>query len=94
MNYALPNVELRSATPTRTSALLREFSGAVTRERVTVGEMVAALGDRGLGVLIAIFAIPNILPSVVPLGNVAVGIFPLIFAIHLSCCPHSSPIAP
>jgi hypothetical protein len=85
MNYALPNVELRSATPTRTSALLREFCNAVTGERVTVGEMVAALGDRCLGVLIAIFAIPNILPSVVPLGNVAVGMFPLIFAIHLAC---------
>jgi len=85
MNYALPNVELRRATPTRTSALLRDFANAVTRDRVTVGEIVGALGDRGLGVLIAIFAIPNILPSVVPFGNVVVGIFPLIFAIHLAC---------
>ena len=44
--------------------------------------MVSALGDRGLGVLIAIFALPNILPSTVPFGNVATGIPPLIFAIQ------------
>jgi len=85
MNYALPNVDLKSAMPTRTSALLRDFSGAVAGERVSVGDLVAALGDRGLGVLIAIFAIPNMLPSVVPLGNSVVGIFPLIFAVHLAC---------
>src|SRR5262245_42781306 len=85
MNYALPNADLKSATPSRTSALLRDFSGAVARERVSVGEIVAALGDRGLGVLIAIFAIPNMLPAAVPFGNVMLGIAPLVFAIHLAC---------
>jgi hypothetical protein len=85
MNYPLTNVELRSVTPTRTSTLLRDFSNSVARERVSVGEIVAALGDRGLGVLIAIFAIPNMLPAVVPFGNVVIGVFPLIFAIHLAC---------
>jgi len=84
MNYALPNVDMTQATPTRTSALLRDFAATVSRERVSVGEIVAALGDRGLGVLIAIFAIPNMLPSAVPLGNTVVGIFPLIFAVHLA----------
>ena len=85
MNYALQNVDLKSATPTRTSTLLRDFAGAVAGERVSVGEIVAALGDRGLGVLIAIFAIPNMLPAALPFGNVVVGIFPLIFAVHLAC---------
>ena len=75
MNYALPNVDLNSVTPTRTSALLRDFAGTVARERVSVGDIVAALGDRGLGVLIAIFAIPNMLPSAVPFGNSVVGLF-------------------
>jgi hypothetical protein len=84
MNYALPNVDMNSVTPTRTSTLLRDFAATVTTERITIGEIVAALGDRGLGVLIAIFAIPNMLPSAVPLGNTAVGIFPLIFAVHLA----------
>jgi hypothetical protein len=72
------------ARPTRTSELLREFAASITAEHVTVGEIVAALGDRGLGVLLAIFALPNILPSVVPFGNVATGIPPLIFAIQLT----------
>ena len=85
MNYALPNVDMNDATPTRTSTLLRDFAATVTAERVSVGEIVAALGDRGLGVLIAIFAIPNMLPSAVPFGNTVVGIFPLIFAVHLAC---------
>jgi hypothetical protein len=69
--------------PTRTSEMLREFSDSLTTERVTVAEIVAGLGDRGLGVLIAIFALPNILPSTVPFGNVGTGIPPLIFAVQL-----------
>ena len=85
MNYALPNVDLKAATPTRTSTLLRDFAAAVTQERVSVGEIVVALGDRGLGVLIAIFAIPNMLPSAVPFGNTVFGVFPLVFAVHLAC---------
>ena len=67
----------------RTSELLRDFAHSLTSERVTVGDIVSGLGDRGLGVLIAIFALPNILPSAVPFGNVATGIPPLIFAIQL-----------
>lgn len=68
---------------TRTSDLLRDFADSLTAERVTISEIVAGLGDRGLGVLIAIFALPNILPSTVPFGNVATGIPPLIFAVQL-----------
>jgi hypothetical protein len=68
---------------TRTSDLLREFADSLTAERVTVADIVAGLGDRGLGVLLAIFALPNILPSTVPFGNVATGLPPLIFAVQL-----------
>ena len=84
MNYAAPNADLTQARPTRTSALLRDFAMSLTAQRVSVGEIVAALGDRGIGVLIAIFALPNILPSTVPFGNVLTGIPPLIFAFHLA----------
>ncbi len=70
--------------PTRTSELLRAFARSLTSERVTLAEIVAGLGDRGLGVLIAVFALPNILPSAVPFGNVPTGIPPLIFAIQLA----------
>ena len=51
--------------PTRTSELLREFARSLTSDRVTLAEIIASLGDRDLGVLIAIFALPNILPSAV-----------------------------
>jgi hypothetical protein len=69
--------------PPRTSEMLREFAHALDTDRVTLAAIVSGLGDRGLGVLIAIFALPNILPSTVPFGNVATGIPPLIFAVQL-----------
>ncbi len=81
-------VEARSAArpkgrPTRTSELLSDFAASLTAERVSVEQIVDALGDRGLGVLIAIFALPNILPSTVPFGNVATGIPVIAFAVQL-----------
>src|SRR4051812_15841453 len=69
--------------PTRTSELLRTFAHSLDSDRVTLAEIVSGLGDRGLGVLIAIFALPNILPSTVPFGNVATGIPPLVFSVQL-----------
>ena len=68
---------------TRTSDLLREFARSLNSDRVTLADVVSGLGDRGLGVLIAVFALPNILPSTVPFANVATGIPPVIFAIQL-----------
>ncbi len=69
--------------PMRTSELLRTFAHSLTSDKVTLEHIVSGLGDRGLGVLIAIFALPNILPSTVPFGNVATGIPPLVFAVQL-----------
>jgi hypothetical protein len=71
------------ARPMRTSELLRKFAHSLPSDRVTLAEIVSGLGDRGLGVLIAIFALPNILPSTVPFGNVATGIPVLIFSVQL-----------
>ena len=78
--------QIEAATPLRplrTSEMLREFAHSLDKDQVTLAEIVSGLGDRGLGVLIAIFALPNILPSTVPFGNVATGIPPLIFAVQL-----------
>jgi hypothetical protein len=69
--------------PTRTSELLRAFADSRVSERVSVGEIVAALGDRGLGVLITIFALPNVFPSTVPFGNVLTGVPVILFAVQL-----------
>jgi hypothetical protein len=69
--------------PIRTSELLCEFAASLSTPQVSVRQIVDALGDRGLGVLIAIFALPNILPSVVPFGNVLFGLMVMIFGVHL-----------
>jgi hypothetical protein len=84
MNKHADIAAANGARPTRTSELLREFARSLTSDRVSLGEIVASLGDRGLGVLIAIFALPNILPSAVPFGNVPTGLPPLLFAIQLA----------
>ena len=69
--------------PTRTSELLRAFAHSLDSVRVTVAVVLSGLGDRGLRVLIAIFALPNSLPSTVPFGSVTTGIPPLVFAVQL-----------
>jgi hypothetical protein len=70
--------------PLRTSELLSEFTHSVTSERVSVAEIAAALGGRGLGVLIAVFALPNVLSLPIPFGNVFIGLPVLIFAVQLT----------
>jgi hypothetical protein len=47
------------------------------RERISVGDLLDALGDRALGAMMFIFAVPNVLP--VPPGTSAVLGTPLIF---------------
>jgi hypothetical protein len=69
--------------PARTSQLLGDFIDSLNMDRVTLEDIIAALGDRGLGVLIALFAIPNIIPSTVPFGNVATGLPVVFLAVHL-----------
>jgi len=85
MHALSPSLQVEGPTerPTRTSEVLRAFAESRTSERVSVGEIVAALGDRGLGVLIAIFALPNVFPSTVPFGNVLTGIPVILFAVQL-----------
>ena len=63
--------------------MLRDFAEHLSAERVSLEDIIAALGDRGLGVLIAIFAVPNIFPSTVPFGNVVTGIPVIFLAVHL-----------
>jgi len=48
-----------------------------SRERIAVGDLLAALGDRALAALLFVFAVPNVLP--VPPGTSAVLGAPLVF---------------
>lgn len=59
------------------SAVLRQLAADRSRERITVGDLLAALGDRALGALLFVFAFPNVLPT--PPGTSTVLGAPLVF---------------
>lgn len=59
------------------SELLRQVADDATGERIAVGDLLDALGDRAIGALLFVFAFPNILPM--PPGMSAVLGAPLLF---------------
>lgn len=59
------------------SVVLFELAHATDRERISVGDLLAALGDRALGALMFVFAVPNVMP--VPPGVSTILGAPLIF---------------
>ena len=59
------------------SAVLLALAAQTDRERISIGDLVAARGDRALGALLFIFAFPNVLP--VPPGTSTLLGVPLIF---------------
>lgn len=59
------------------SAMLHVLAQDESRERIAVGDLLAALGDRALAALLFVFAVPNVLP--VPPGTSAVLGAPLVF---------------
>jgi hypothetical protein len=46
------------------SALLTELAESWPAERITIGDLVAAFGPRGYGLLMFVFALPNMIPAV------------------------------
>ena len=67
-----------AAAPSRTlSDVLQGMAGEPGRDRVSVRDLIDALGDRALGALMFLFAFPNVLP--VPPGTSAVLGAPLVF---------------
>lgn len=59
------------------SVVLRILAGDLNRERISVDNLLSALGDRALGALMFFLAIPNVLPT--PPGTSTVLGAPLIF---------------
>lgn len=59
------------------SVVLRILAGDLRRERISVGDLLSALGDRALGALMFVFAVPNVLPT--PPGTSTLLGAPLIF---------------
>lgn len=48
------------------SALMLHLARDWPRDRITLGEMIHAFGTRGYGLLIILFAIPNLIPLYIP----------------------------
>jgi hypothetical protein len=77
-----------SPNGTRTSALLREFLSQHSEPRVSLGALRDALGDRGFGVLLFIFALPNLIPVNIPLLSAVLGLPLVLLAAQLSYGRH------
>jgi hypothetical protein len=59
------------------SQVLHGLADDPIRERISVGDLLATLGDRAIGALLFIFAFPNVLPT--PPGTSAILGAPLLF---------------
>jgi hypothetical protein len=59
------------------SQVLHALADDSLRERISIGDLLTALGDRAIGALLFIFAFPNVLPT--PPGTSAVLGAPLLF---------------
>lgn len=55
----------------RTSDAFRALKTIGTGDRISLGELTAALGDRGFGLLVLIFALPNIIPMIPGVSTVS-----------------------
>jgi hypothetical protein len=77
-----------AAPSRRTSVLLREFVAGQTSPRITLGALRDALDDRGFGVLLFIFALPNLVPVNIPLLSAVLGLPLVLLAAQLSYGRH------
>ncbi|NGN44949.1 exopolysaccharide biosynthesis protein [Mesorhizobium sp. CGMCC 1.15528] len=59
------------------SDILWSIAGDTARERISVGDLVVALGDRALAALMVVFALPTVLPM--PPGTSGILGAPLVF---------------
>lgn len=57
---------LHAAHPVPISELIGMIARDWPTERVTLGELIKSLGPRGYGILIVLFALPNMLPVYIP----------------------------
>jgi len=72
----------------RTSQLLRDFLSSHTEPRISLGALRDALDDRGFGVLLFIFALPNLVPVNIPLLSAVLGLPLILLAAQLSYGRH------
>lgn len=66
------------------SALMLHLARDWPRDRITLGEMIHAFGTRGYGLLIILFAIPNLIPLYIPGWSPIFGIPLFIVCVQLA----------
>jgi hypothetical protein len=91
MDQQLPKENLvrgKALTSRRTSELLRDFIAAQSGSHITLGALRDALEDRGFGVLIFMFALPNLVPVNIPLLSAVLGLPLVLLAAQLSYGRH------
>jgi hypothetical protein len=74
--------------PRRTSQLLRDFVTSHPEPRISLGALRDTLGDRGFGVLLFIFALPNLVPVNIPLLSAVLGLPLVLLAAQLTYGRH------
>jgi hypothetical protein len=88
----IPHDQLRSPAAAsgsrRTSQLLRHFVVSHTEPRISLGALRDALDDRSFGVLLFIFALPNLVPVNIPLLSAVLGVPLVLLAAQLSYGRH------
>jgi hypothetical protein len=84
------SVDQRSATASKivqgetASEVLRRLTLGDPEDRVSFGQMLDALGERGFGLLLILFAVPNLLPFPgVPGVSFVTGMAILVIAVQL-----------
>jgi hypothetical protein len=80
--------ELAPPNGRRTSQLLRDFVTSHTEPRISLGALRDALEDRGFGVLLFIFALPNLVPVNIPLLSAVLGLPLVLLAAQLTYGRH------
>src|SRR5262245_7202598 len=80
--------DLAPHPPRRTSHLLRDFVTSHPEPRISLGALGDALGDRGFGVLLFIFALPNLVPVNIPLLSAVLGLPLVLLAAQLTYGRH------
>jgi hypothetical protein len=78
-----PPLEAGPGDSRRTSVILREYASGLGGTSVNLGSLRYALGDRGFGMLIFVFALPNLIPVNIPLLSAVLGVPLVLLAAQL-----------
>ncbi len=77
----------------RASDLLLDLCRAWPAERIAIGDLLSALGDRGYGLLMLVLALPNLIPAPIPGLSGVLGT-PIILLALMMLAGYPQPVLP